>query len=506
MKRITTIILSTVTILLIVSGLLVTSSAQSQEITSNASESPQDVLAPSNTLFSYQGQLMDNSGAPVNNAAMPMTFKLYNVLSGGTACWSENQTVGVQNGRFNILIGQVSPILDSCLTGDIYLELVINGETLTPRELLTSTAHAVEANTLPHDATTRGILNIAPGPDGEGGQIRLLQGNTGNEWEMDNRLGTFRLFHSGQVYFSIKSDGTVNLNNHAIENFGGLISNQANTAFTNDGGSFRWRAAESVHVFIDKDNNQAGQAFTVSANNDYFGEGLEYLFRVDETKETTVYGFLDIRGMGNASMEIGQTTTEGNLNLDLKQGNTFVFRNYTGSAPVNWLAIRSQNVRVYTDMQIDGNLNLVGSCTAQADENGFLPTSASNCASGSITSGAYVEANLMTLEERAKGHITRFVQGDLLCWSAQNERLEKCTSANDRLVMAVADTNGKPIVIGAEPIKVLGPVQAGDILVASDTPGYAIVNNTPAPGTVIGQALENFGSESGLIKAMIRKW
>jgi hypothetical protein len=74
------------------------------------------------------------------------------------------------------------------------------------------------------------------------------------------------------------------------------------------------------------------------------------------------------------------------------------------------------------------------------------------------------------------------------------------------LVQAVADVEGRPIVIGAEAIKVLGPVQAGDILVASDVPGYATVNNDPRAGTVIAQALEDFDGEQGLVKAMIRKF
>ncbi len=52
----------------------------------------------------------------------------------------------------------------------------------------------------------------------------------------------------------------------------------------------------------------------------------------------------------------------------------------------------------------------------------------------------------------------------------------------------------------------MGPVQVGDLLVASETPGYATVNNHPAPGTVIAQALEDFAGERGLIKAMIRKF
>jgi len=77
--------------------------------------------------------------------------------------------------------------------------------------------------------------------------------------------------------------------------------------------------------------------------------------------------------------------------------------------------------------------------------------------------------------------------------------------ANDPLVQAVADRDGKPIVMGAEVIKVIGPVQEGDYLVTSDVPGYAIAARNPTFGVVIAQALESFAGEKGIIKAMIRK-
>ena len=44
---------------------------------------------------------------------------------------------------------------------------------------------------------------------------------------------------------------------------------------------------------------------------------------------------------------------------------------------------------------------------------------------------------------------------------------------------------------GRVPCKVVGPVTKGDILVASAVPGYAIVDNNPKYGTIIGKALEN---------------
>ena len=125
---------------------------------------------------------------------------------------------------------------------------------------------------------------------------------------------------------------------------------------------------------------------------------------------------------------------------------------------------------------------------------------------GTLISGAYVESNLLTSEQREMEVIENFTEGDLLCWSPDDQKLELCANPNARLIVAVADDGGKPIIMGAEPIKVLGPVQAGDLLVSSNIPGYAMVNNNPLPGTVIAQALEDFNGERGLIKAMIRKW
>ncbi len=121
-----------------------------------------------------------------------------------------------------------------------------------------------------------------------------------------------------------------------------------------------------------------------------------------------------------------------------------------------------------------------------------------------VNCGAFVEANLQTTEELETGRIDRFEEGDVLCWGM--EQLELCSIANDRLVQAVADNKGRPIVLGAEVVKILGPVQRGDILVTSDMPGYAMVNNDPISGSVIAQALEDFDGEAGVIKAMIRKW
>lgn len=121
-----------------------------------------------------------------------------------------------------------------------------------------------------------------------------------------------------------------------------------------------------------------------------------------------------------------------------------------------------------------------------------------------VDQGALIEANLQTPGEQAAERIERFSEGDVLCW--EDGQLELCAERGTRMVQAVADADGKPIVLGAEQVKVFGPVREGDFLVASAVPGVAAVDNTPAPGTVIAQALEPFAFGRGTIKAMIRKF
>jgi hypothetical protein len=59
---------------------------------------------------------------------------------------------------------------------------------------------------------------------------------------------------------------------------------------------------------------------------------------------------------------------------------------------------------------------------------------------------------------------------------------------------------------GRVPCNVIGKVAKGDMLVASNIPGYAIVNNTPAVGSVIGKALENkLDGERGTVEVVVGK-
>lgn len=97
-------------------------------------------------LINYQGRLMDGTGAPITDASVPMTFMLWDDPLAGSSLWSESQAVAVSGGLYSVLRGDSVPIPASILSGQtVYLEVSVFGETLSPRQRLTSVPYALRA-------------------------------------------------------------------------------------------------------------------------------------------------------------------------------------------------------------------------------------------------------------------------------------------------------------------------------------------------------------------------
>lgn len=387
-------------LVLALAGIMFRAQAQAEGTEFTADPASASAATP---LFSYQGELRNAAGNPITNSSLPMTFRLFGAPTGGSACWTESRSVNVQNGQFSVVLGQGTAIPLSCVTRDAYLEVTINSETLSPREVLTSVASAIVANTLTAGAEVLGPLTVTA----------TLTGN------------------------DVKANASL------------------------------WSAYDVVL-------GAPGTAFIIHSrrnnNNDFL-----------------------------------QITSEGAGGWKWEQGISLVAA--TGNVGIGTHG-PEQRLDVAGNTLIRGNLDLRGTCARTSLNQVDAEDGPENiqCQPGSIISGAYVEANLMSPDERNADEVTRFNHGDLLCWSPEEQQLHLCDTKDNRLVMAVANSSGKPIVLGAEPVKAIGPLRAGDLLVSSNIPGYAMVNNDPLPGTVIGQALEDLDRDAGLIKAMIRKW
>ncbi len=442
MKRVWISVLVTSVIILLTGSLYWVTSAENPSGTAQGTEAisaSQTNFSPSQLLFSYQGQLLDGTNpAPPQNIAM--IFRLFSTNSGGVACWTESRTVSIgDNGLFNVLLGQITAINPDCLTGDVYLELEVNGITLNPRERFTSGIHSYEATTLVAGAITRGALNIA-------GNLTMQDSDTPGLYYNPTNNSQWRTFITGSDNFAVARYDT---------------------------GASTWQNLFRIHPL--------GHAVLVS-------------------------GTLTISRPDESYLRWDDTTTNNLWQAVMRRDPNRLTFDYYRAATNTWMPDRL-TLSSAGDVSIAGNLSIGGTCrvTAVPAEDNTLASLDPTCMAGSITSGAYIEANLMSIAERQANEVNRFSQGDLLCWSQQERQLVLCHQMNDPLVMGVADASGKPIVLGAEPIKVIGPVETGDYLVASDTPGYAIATKTPTFGIVIAQALEAFDGETGLIWAMIRK-
>ena len=90
-------------------------------------------------LINFQGQLDDANGDPANGV-FSMVFEIYDAASGGTAVWTETQSVTATGGVFNVLLGSVTPIpltlFDS--GSDRFLQITVDGNVLTPRRQFAS--------------------------------------------------------------------------------------------------------------------------------------------------------------------------------------------------------------------------------------------------------------------------------------------------------------------------------------------------------------------------------
>jgi hypothetical protein len=104
------------------------------------------------TSICYQGTLSNASGAPID-AAVNMTFAIYDASAGGNALWMETQpAVTVARGYFNVYLGDVNPLSSALFSGQtpLYLGVKVGSDSeMTPRLRIASIPYAFAAQAAP---------------------------------------------------------------------------------------------------------------------------------------------------------------------------------------------------------------------------------------------------------------------------------------------------------------------------------------------------------------------
>ena len=147
--------------------------------------------AASTGTIAYQGRLADSSGNPLTST-LAMSFRLYNAVMGGTPLWTEQWTgpngVKVSDGLFNVMLGSLTPIAQSAITGNSnpFLGITVGtDDEMIPRVQLGSVPFAVQALSVPDGSITTAKLaadvNLVP-PDGSVTTAKIADGAVTDSW------------------------------------------------------------------------------------------------------------------------------------------------------------------------------------------------------------------------------------------------------------------------------------------------------------------------------------
>lgn len=106
--------------------------------------------------ISYQGIIATSGGEIVPDENYYLTFRLYNVQSGGTQLWKEDHNnVPVFQGRFNVILGSLANLASIPFDEPYWLGITVEPpSTELPRIELTSSAYSMNARSVMDDVVT----------------------------------------------------------------------------------------------------------------------------------------------------------------------------------------------------------------------------------------------------------------------------------------------------------------------------------------------------------------
>ena len=205
--------------------------------------------------INFQARVQQPSGAVVSDGSYSIVFKLYSVSSGGTALWTETDTVSTVNGYMSVPLGAVTSFPASLQWDQqLYLGMTVGTDSeMTPRMQVSAVPFAQAANQLQvSSGTYSSTLNLSAPTGGTqvfkvqdqaaAGTFNLLPiGTPIPQVDSSNYTGIYvnktgasgnlmALQQAGSTKFQVNSTGSITLGD--IGGTGGILNNGKTTNTT----------------------------------------------------------------------------------------------------------------------------------------------------------------------------------------------------------------------------------------------------------------------------------
>ncbi len=350
------------------------------------------VSAPN--LVSYQGRLLNTAGVPLTATSASIIFRFYTALSGGTCLWSNSSascatttalTVTLTDGLFSVNLGDTSAsfaaIADTVFADNaaVYLDVNVNGESLSPRRQVVSAPYALNAENLDgfDSSQVGGTSAVVPVTDANGnlvltGSPQSAAVTAGSVYvNPASATADFTLFGvavGGSQRFRFDADGDLNfINSEFINNstngtftftgVGGASNNTLNLVLDTSGGpvirpsgaaTLTLGGSSTTQIPLTTDNNAASDVAITGGLTVTAASGFDS-FTVTSSATTNAAATITANAITTGIAEVVSATglTSGRA-LSVTSLNTATADQSIGIAPIIFLVTNAQTTAAQT--------------------------------------------------------------------------------------------------------------------------------------------------------------
>lgn len=286
----------------------------------NTFSQPKSTAAPADTL-NFQARLQSGSGAIVPDGSYSIQFKLYYNAVGGSALWTETDTVSVVNGYVSVYLGANTPFPSNIAWDQsTYITMNVNSDgEMSPRLKLTAVPYAFQAKYANQLQASNGV-NIAT--------LGFTTPTATNTILLPDSSGTVCLNNSSSCGFAPGTTGSYIQNGTSLQTGNFNIQSSAGNLVT---ATIQAKSGQTANIFEIKDGSgnvvqsvdatgnlkvspsstataalevtSGGAAITGNTTINTTGSGTTSIGNASST--TTILGAANINNTGTASTIIG---------------------------------------------------------------------------------------------------------------------------------------------------------------------------------------------------------